>query len=101
MDDAGDGKGQSRVKLGLDPGLDGGTDGVDGEERDDGKGKTKEEVGAGVSQIDAGVLDTHLRDGSRLPEGNDLMVLVVTTDAAPFVRRVDDGVLKANVQSMQ
>ena len=86
---------------GLNPGLNEGADGVDGEEHDDGEDETKEEVEAGMSQLSTDGFDANLRDGSRLIEGSDLAVPVVTTDLAPFVRRVDDGVLKANTQLIQ
>jgi len=86
---------------GLDLGLDEGTDGVDGEEHDKGEDETEEEVEAGVSQLGTDGLDAHLGDGSRLLEGSNLTVLVVTTDLAPFVSRVDDGVLKANAKLIQ
>lgn len=86
---------------GLDPGLDEGADGVDGEEHDDSEDETEEEVVAGVSQLGTDGPDAHVGDRTRLLEGRDLTVLVVTTDLAPLVRRVDDGVLKANAKLMQ
>jgi len=85
----------------LDPGLDEGANGVNGEEHDDGEDETEEEVEAGVSQLGTDGLDAHLGDSNRLLEGSDLVVLVVTADLAPFVRRVDDGVLEANGQLIQ
>ena len=81
---------------GLDPGLDEGADGVDGEEHDDGEDETEEKVEAGVSHLSTDSLDAHLGDRGRCFQGRDLTVLVVTTDFAPFVRRVDDGVLKTD-----
>jgi hypothetical protein len=86
---------------GLDPGLDEGTDGVDEEEHDEGENETEEEVEAGMSQLSTDGFDAHLSDGSRLLEGSDRTVLVVTTDLAPFVSRVDYGVLQANVRLIQ
>ena len=83
----------------LDFGLDEGADGVDGEEHDDGEDETEEEVKAGVSQLITDGPDA-VGDGSRLLEGRDHTVLVVAADLTPFAGRVDDGVLKANMQSM-
>ena len=83
---------------GLDPGLDEGADGVDGEEHDDGEDETEEEVEAGVSHLSADGLDAHIVDHARLLEESGLTVLVVTADLAPFVGRVDDGVLKVKIQ---
>ena len=83
---------------GLDLGLDEGTDGVDGEEHGEGEDETEEEVEAGMSQLGTDGLDAHLRDGSWLLEGRNLTVLVITADLAPFVSRVDDGVLNANTK---
>jgi len=86
---------------GLDPGLDEGADGVDGEEHHESEDETKEEVEAGVSQLSTDRLDAHLGDGSRLLERSNLTVLVVTADLAPLVSRVDDGVLEANAKLIQ
>ena len=83
---------------GLDPGLDEGPDGVDGEEHHDGEHETVEEVEAGVSHFSTDGVDAHVGDRGRVLEASDLAVLVVTTDLAPLVRRVDDGVLKANMR---
>jgi len=83
---------------GLDSGLDEGADGVDGEEHDDGEDETEEEVKAGVSHLSTDGLDAHIVDHARLLEEGGLTVLVVTADLAPFVRRVDDGVLEAKIQ---
>jgi len=83
---------------GLDPGLDEGADGIDGEEHDDGKNETEEEVEAGVSHLSTDSLDAHVWDHARLLEDSGLTVLVVAADLAPFPRRVDDGVLKKNMQ---
>ena len=85
---------------GLDPGLDEGADGIDGEEHDDGKDKTEEKVEGGASHLSTDGLDAHIVDHAWLFEERGLTVLVVTADLAPFVRRVDDGVLKAKIRSI-
>jgi len=86
---------------GLDLGLDESADGVDGEEHGNGEDETKEEVEAGMGQLITDGLDAHLGDEAWLLEDSAFTVHVVTTDLAPFVRRVDDGVLKANAQLIQ
>jgi len=86
---------------GLDLRLDEGPDGADGEEHHESEDETEERVEAGVSQLSTDRLDAHLGDGSRLLERSNLTVLVVTADLAPLVRRVDDGVLKANAKLIQ
>ena len=62
---------------GLDPGFDGDTDGVDGEEHDDGENETEEVVQAGVSQLGTDGLGTHIWDGSSLIEDSTLTVLLL------------------------
>ena len=47
------------------PGLDEGTDGVDGEEHDGGEGEKEEQVEAWVSQLGTDGLDADVGDGSR------------------------------------
>ena len=81
----------------LDLGLDEGADSVDREEHHDSKDETEEEVEGGVSHLSTNGPDGRL---GLFSEGSDLPVLVVTAELAPLVRRVDDRVLKANVQSI-
>jgi len=85
---------------GLDPGLDEGANGVDGEEHDDDEDETEEEVEGGVSHLSANGLDAHIVDHAQPLEESGLTVLVVTADLAPFVGRVDDRVLKVKIQTL-
>jgi hypothetical protein len=75
---------------GLKLGLDEGTNGVDGEEHEEGENETVEEVEAGVSQLITNGFDGHIGDGSRVKVDE----LGDTTGLVPLLGRVDDSVLK-------
>ena len=92
--------GELDTLAGLDPGLDEGADGVDGEEHHDGKDEAEEEVEGGMGDFSTDGLDAHIGDSGQVLEAGD-PVLVVTTNLAPFGSRVDDGVLKANMRLIQ
>ena len=86
---------------GLDLGPDEGPNGVDGEEHHDSEDEAEEKVEAGVSQLSTDGLDAHIGDGSQLLEATDRTVFAAIAGLGPFTGRIDDGVLKVNVQLIQ
>ena len=67
----------------MDPGLDGGVHGIDGEGRRNGEDETEEEAETGVSDLSTDGLDTPSSDRGRVLECSDITVLVVSTDLVP------------------
>ena len=66
--------------MGLDPGLDEGTDGVDRKEHHDGGDETEKEVEDRWRDISTDGLDAHPSGSGRVHEGGDITVLAATAD---------------------
>jgi hypothetical protein len=81
---------------GLELSLDEGANGVDREEHHDGEDETEEEVEGGVGQLLTDGLDADLGEGRKI-EGSVIAEVADTTGLGPFLRRVDDSVLKARI----